>query len=276
MLGHLKEQAEAYITQSKVSSGNTPTLSSSYHCDWPADPDAQTFLPSTHHTPPSTVPPGDASAAPNGYSYPEPSYQEHNLQSNGSEFQEASQVNTSQQTPGREIDLAPFSVHGPMNFDPSNFDFCPQHGFGIEKRVNEETGAAILEPVTNFSLAIFRNQAEASVMASVVADYIAWLCKTPPGGGIALSEQPVYLGMLGTLEVRLRELCEVSQSRSNAALRELVASLEALAPPHGPMATRLGSLEEDLQREARERTEAFRSRYNPCALLSEQSRNTSP
>ncbi|KUI54259.1 hypothetical protein VP1G_01689 [Cytospora mali] len=114
-------------------------------------------------------------------------------------------------------------------------------------------------------------------MASVVADYIAWLRKAPPGGGVpTASQNPVYLGMLETLESRLRELCDMSQSRSNSALRELVSALEAIAPPGGAMAAKLGSLEEVLQKEARERAQVFRSRYNLCALLSEQSRNTSP
>ncbi|KAL1857611.1 hypothetical protein Daus18300_010251 [Diaporthe australafricana] len=161
-----------------------------------------------------------------------------------------------------------------MNIDPSNIEFYPQNGFGFQRGISEETGAAILDPVTTFSSAIFRNQAEASVMASVVADYIVWLRKAPPGGGVpAAFESPVYLGMLDNLEIRLRELCEMSESRSSGALRELVTALEALAPPGGAMAARLNSLEGDLQKEARERAETFRARYNPCELLSQQSRD---
>lgn len=128
--------------------------------------------------------------------------------------------------------------------------------------------------MTKFSWAIFRTQAETMVMASVVADYIAWLRKAPPGGGIpTATESPVYLGMLDNLEIRLRELCEKCQSSTAGALRELVTDLEALAPTGGAMAARLSSLEEDLQKEVQERAEVFRSRYNPCALISEQSRS---
>jgi hypothetical protein len=166
-----------------------------------------------------------------------------------------------------------------MNIDPLHLDFYSQDvdGFGLQKVIGEETGAAILGPVTSFASAMFRGRAEASVMASVVADYISWLRKAPPGGGVpSPAESPVYLGMLETLETRLRELCDMSRSSSNNALRELVAALEAIAPPGGAMATRLASLEGDIQKEARERAEVFRSRYNPCALLSEQCRNTSP
>lgn len=162
-----------------------------------------------------------------------------------------------------------------MNIDSFDASVYPQDMLAPRRGVDEDTGAAILGPITRFSSAIFRAQAETLVMASVVADYIAWLRKAPPGGGIPnVSESPVYLGMLDNLEVRLRELCEMSQSRSTSALRELVSDLGAIAPPGGEMAARLDSLEEDLQREARGRAEVFRSRYNPCALLSEQARNT--
>lgn len=115
-----------------------------------------------------------------------------------------------------------------MNIDSSNLDFYPQDGLGPQRGIDETTGAAILEPVTNLSSAIFRTQAETIVMASVVADYIAWLRKAPPGGGIpTATESPVYLGMLDNLEIRLRELCEMSQSRSAGALQELIAALGA-------------------------------------------------
>lgn len=163
-----------------------------------------------------------------------------------------------------------------MNIDSANLDFYSQGGFGPQRQINEETGLAILEPVTKFSSAIFRAQAETTVMASVVADYIAWLRKAPPGGGIpTATESPVYLGMLDNLEIRLRELCKMSQSSNAGALRELVTDLEALAPTGGAMAAKLGGLEENIQKEVQDRAEVFRSRYNPCALFSEQSRNTS-
>lgn len=179
-------------------------------------------------------------------------------------------------TPGRENGFSILPIDEFMNIDSSNLDFYPRNMFSPHRGIDEDTGAAILEPVTKFSSAIFRTQAETLVMASVVADYIAWLRKAPPGGGIpTATESPVYLGMLDNLEIRLRELCEMSQSRSTGALQELVAALGALAPTGGAMAARLGSLEENLQREAQERAEVFRSRYNPCALLSQQSSNTS-
>lgn len=253
MSDHLQDEAEAYITRLKASSdGTTPT--SPFSCDFntSANSNAQA-------APPSTV-----------------QYHEQALQPSSSGPREASQANASQRIPGEDDEFPVFSINDYMNIDALNPVVYPQDGFGPHRELDEDTGAAILEPVKKFSSAIFRNQAETLVMASVVADYIAWLRKAPPGGGIPnVSESPVYLGMLDNLEIRLRELCEVSQSRSTGALRELVSDLGAIAPPGGAMASGLGSLEEDLQKEARERAEVFRSRYNPCALLSEQARNNS-
>lgn len=175
----------------------------------------------------------------------------------------------------RQATIAPFSVSEDMNIDPGSLDFYPQNGFGCHRDFDEETGAAILGPVTTFSSAVLRNQSEASVMGSLVADYIAWLRKVPPGGGAPINEGPHYVSILETLETRVRELCDMSQSRTSSALQELVISLEQIAPPGGAMAARLTSLEDELQKEAHEHSEVFRSRYNICALLTEQARNIS-
>ncbi|KAH8129723.1 hypothetical protein LI328DRAFT_162876 [Trichoderma asperelloides] len=121
--------------------------------------------------------------------------------------------------------------------------------------VSEETGAAILDTVTRFSSAVFRGQADACGMATSDANYIAWLRNAPQSG---------------TLETRLRELCDVSQSNNKSALEELVTALEEIAPPGRTTAMRLATLEEDLSKEVQERAEFFRTRYTPCALLKEQ------
>lgn len=217
----------------------------------------------------------DATDPINGGNGLDPSYHP-GLQPHRRRSREPSQPLNHRQTPGAENEMPLFPMDEYMNVDPINANFYPQDGSGPPKGIDEETGTAILDPVSKFSSAIFCTQAETLVMASVVADYIAWLRKAPPGGGIpSAAESPVYLGMLDNLEIRLRELCEMSQSRSTGALKELVANLQAVVPPGGAMAAKLGTLEEDLQKEAQQRAEVFRSRYNPCALLSEQSRNTS-
>lgn len=250
---HVQDEAEAYITRLKTSSdGTNHTSPFSCYFNTSANSNAQAALPSTVHDHEQAVLPSNSGS------------------------REGSQANANQRTPGFDNELPVFSINDYMNIDALNAEVYPQDGFGPQRSLDEGTGAAILEPIKKFSSAIFRNQAETLVMASVVADYIAWLRKAPPGGGIPnVSESPVYLGMLDNLEIRLRELCEMSQSNSTGALRELVSDLGAIAPPGGAMASGLGSLEKDLQKEAQERAEVFRSRYNPCALLSEQAHKTS-
>lgn len=272
----MKDEAEAYIVQLKASS-NCTTLTSPSANDLETPPNTMTHnqlsqivrASSEVHEEPS----GNSINARN---ISDLSNIQQGLHTSGPGSSEQSQPSGDLQPPGRENGLSLFPLDEYMNIDSTDLDFYPQDGFATQRGIDEEAGLAILEPVTKFSSAIFRTQAETMVMASVVADYIAWLRKAPPGGGIpTATESPVYLGMLDNLEIRLRELCEMSQSSNAGALRELVKDLEALAPAGGAMAARLGSLEEDLQRESQERAEVFRSRYNPCALLSEQSRNTS-
>jgi len=156
-----------------------------------------------------------------------------------------------------------------MHMDASTLSFFPSDAFG-PPGISEEVGAALLEPVAAFSSAVFRNQAVTSVMASVAADYIAWLRQSP-----STADSPVFLGMLDTIEARLRELCDEGRASSQSALCELVAALEALAPLGGAMAAKLGGLQASIQREAQEEADTFRSRYNPCVHLSEQLRKLS-
>ncbi|KAH6645368.1 hypothetical protein BKA67DRAFT_110990 [Truncatella angustata] len=264
------EEAEAYISRLNASPGSTVTPPSSHTSDGPINPELQTLPPSTVQTP-STVHPGGGGAPLNGSNHPDMLYQQHNLHLSASALPDPSIW----QALERQATIAPFSVSDDMNIDPVSLDFYAPNGFNCHRDINEETGAAILGPVTAFSSAVLRNQAEASVMGSLIADYIAWLRKVPPGGGGSVNEGPHYVGILETLETRVRELCDTSQSRSSSALRELVTALEGIAPPGGAMATRLASLEDELQKEAQERAKFFRSRYNICALLTEQARNMS-
>ncbi|KAK6066873.1 hypothetical protein SCUP234_11628 [Seiridium cupressi] len=222
---------------------------------------------------PSTVNPSEGfGALPNESNQPDLLYQQHNLHLSGSEVLDPSIW----QSLERPVTVAPFSVNEDMNIDTVSFDFHPQSGFDCHRDVNEETGATILGPVAAFSSTVFRNQAEASVMGSLVADYIAWLRKVPPGGGAPVNEESHYVAILETLETRVRELCDTTQSKTRSALQELVTALEEIAPPGSAMATRLTNLEDELLKEAQERSELFRSRYNICALLKEQAHNISP
>lgn len=273
MLAHVKDEAEAYIVRLKASSNcTTLTSPSPRDVEAPRNTIADNQLPQIV----SDVPEGLCRSSINAVNTLDLSNNQQGLHTSIPESRDQSQAPGDLQPPGRENGLSIFPLDEYMSIDSTNLDFYPQDEFGPPRGMDEKTGLAILEPVTKFSSAIFRTQAETTVMASVVADYIAWLRKAPPGGGIpTANESPVYLGMLDNLEIRLRELCKMSQSSNAGALRELVTDLEALAPTGGAMAAKLGGLEENIQKEVQDRAEVFRSRYNPCALLSEQSRNTS-
>ncbi|KAM0485586.1 hypothetical protein ACHAPX_001574 [Trichoderma viride] len=227
----------------------------------------------------------------------DPLYQQHNLRSSVSltnGFIEPTQTAMSQQ----QSALNQLRADGDMILDGSNIDLNAQsepfvqgrdnqlwHGAmrnwswslpvpagdtDEAARVSEETGAVILDTVAQFSSAVFRSQADACGMATSVADYIAWLRNAPQGGNGMMHKDPIYMALLGTLETRLRELCDVSHSSNKSALQELVTALEKIVPPGGTTAMGLVTLEEDLSKQEQERAEFFRTRYTPCALLKEQ------
>ncbi|KAK9788679.1 hypothetical protein SCARD494_09696 [Seiridium cardinale] len=266
------EEAEAYISRLNASAGDTVTPPCSNNSDSATNSGPQTSPPTIVQMSSTVNRREGFGALPNESNQLDLLYQQHNLQLSGSELPDPSIW----QSLERPVTVAPFSVNEDMNLDTVDFDFHPQSGFDCHRDVNEETGATILGPVAAFSSAVFRNQAEASVMGSLIADYIAWLRKVPPGGGAPVNEESHYVAILETLETRVRELCDTTQSRTRSALQELVTALEEIAPPGSAMATRLASLEDELLKEAQERSELFRSRYNICALLKEQAHNIPP
>ncbi|KAK6215896.1 hypothetical protein LQW54_004076 [Pestalotiopsis sp. IQ-011] len=107
-------------------------------------------------------------------------------------------------------------------------------------------------------------------MGSLIADDIAWLGNVPSGGGGSINQGRHCVGILETLETRVRELCDTNRSRSSSALQEMVAALKDVAPPGGAMAERLDKLEDEVKKEAADHTEFFRARCNICALMTEQ------
>lgn len=227
----------------------------------------------------------------------DPLYQQNNLRSSlplTNDFIEPTQTAISQQ----QSALSQLPVDGDMILDSSDIDFNAQSEPFVQgrdnqlrhramrdwswslpvpagdteeaPRISEETGAVILDTVAQFSSAVFRSQADACGMATSVADYIVWLQNAPQGGNGMMNNDPIYMALLGTLDTRLRELCDVSQSSNKSALQELVAALEKIAQPGGTTAMRLATLEEDLSKQVQKRAEFFRTRYTPCALLKEQ------
>ncbi|KAG6354970.1 hypothetical protein INS49_004051 [Diaporthe citri] len=187
------DEAEAYIVRLKTSS-NCTTLTSPSALNFETPPNVITDnqLQQIGHVS-SDVHDGPASNSVNVGNILDLLHNQQDLHTSGPGPREQSQPLADLQN------LFPIDEY--INIDSSSLDFYPQNGLGPQRGFDEATGAAILEPVTKFSSAIFQTQAETLVMASVVADYIAWLRKAPPGGGIpAGAESPVYLGMLDNLD----------------------------------------------------------------------------
>lgn len=162
-----------------------------------------------------------------------------------------------------------FPVTGdePMNLDfyapPAHDDSLNANAFSFPQPA-APAAITLLAPLTTFASTLLNTQAEAAVIAVVVADYIAWLRTSPLVAGLA-DQAPVFLGMLATLEDRLRELVDLQSHGSDIAVRDLGAVLRDMG-----MGSCVEGLEDRLLGEARQRGKAFRARYNPCALLSEQ------
>lgn len=131
---------------------------------------------------------------------------------------------------------------------------------------------AIISPFEDFSSAVFRRQAEISGIACAVAEHISWMRKVPSGGS-PLNSSLWYMEMLENIETRIRELQEIAQTDNKREFQEMVAVLQELAPPDSAAAIRLGSLEEELQSQAREMSHFFQTRYNAYILLSEQAQS---
>ncbi|CAN8104630.1 unnamed protein product [Discula destructiva] len=161
----------------------------------------------------------------------------------------------------------PVTDNEPMNLDfyaPAEHDPFNADAFSFPHAASP--AATLLAPLTTFTSTLLNTQAEATVIALVVADYIAWLRTSPLVAGLA-DQAPVFLGMLTTLEDRLRELVERQSHGSRVAVNDLGAVLRDMG-----MGSCVEGLEDRLLGEARERGHAFRARFNPCAVLSEQHR----
>ncbi|KAI5867266.1 hypothetical protein GGS23DRAFT_168400 [Durotheca rogersii] len=302
-------EAEARISKMGGLSNNNMSTPYSYGSDWSGNSEFSTLVSSSVATP-SIVPLGGISPSTNQPGHPDLLYQS-SLQAAGmlsNEFMEASQGVNQHKMDGRK-GSAQFRVDERVTFDNANMDFYSKRGHPSQQdssdhgqesiytrnlssgrttipsptpsrdpaamgKVSEETGAVILNTLAAFSSAMFRTQCEAAGMASVVADYIAWI-RAVPTNSSPLNSSEVIRSMLENIEIRLRELGELAQQKHHGELRELLTALEGVAPPGGSMAARLSSLEEDLQRQSLELSQFFKTRYDPCTALAGQPRGTS-
>lgn len=103
-------------------------------------------------------------------------------------------------------------------------------------------------------------------VATAVADYIAWMRNIPSTGAPPVTNA-VYQQMLQNIEIRVRELAEISHEKHEVPLKHL---LEALGASGGDIAARVAGLEEDLQRQMRDQAAFFKTEYNACKFLADQ------
>ena len=139
-------------------------------------------------------------------------------------------------------------------------------------KTNDDIGNAIAIQLAAFSSAVFHSQAEIAGMSLAVAEYIAWMRKVPAGNSPP-NTSLVYVNVLEAVENRLREIREIAQTRPHAAFREMTGALQALGPAGSSVCNNLGDLEEEFQKRSVDVANFFQTRYNACALLSEQAQN---
>lgn len=136
-------------------------------------------------------------------------------------------------------------------------------------KLNEDTCEAVLDTLTTYCSSVVRRECEVAGIASAVADYIAWIRSIPPTGAPQVTNS-VYQQMMENIEIRVRELVEVSQKRYPEPLRNLMGALEEAVPTGGAVAARVANLEDELQKQTRDHKNFFQTRYDACKLLSEQ------
>jgi hypothetical protein len=139
-------------------------------------------------------------------------------------------------------------------------------------KASEDISEALATNLAEFSSAVFHSQAEIAGMSLAVAEYIAWMRKVP-AGITPPNTSLVYVNVLEAVEGRLREIREIAQTKPHAAFREMVAALQGLGSAGSSVCNSLGDLEGEFQRRSADVASYFQTRYNACALLSEQAQN---
>lgn len=150
----------------------------------------------------------------------------------------------------------------------------------------------MLLDIRTFLLTVALTQLEVKGISGVVADYLAWMARSPRFGG---SMEGVVADMLSTLEARLREMQEMSDMRNWAAYKDLLMHLQVDSgvPPGPPsrsshsaggsssshssseshaLKSCFSSMVEELNRRSPELSHFFKNSYDVSAPLHQQLR----
>ncbi|KAJ5903537.1 hypothetical protein N7504_005920 [Penicillium tannophilum] len=148
---------------------------------------------------------------------------------------------------------------------PAPLPVAPREKPCSDSTISEGVAAHLAE----FSSAVFKTQAEIAGIASAVAEYIAWMRKVP-AGSTPPNTTLIYSNSLETIEGRLREMGEMAQTKPRAAFREMVRGIQMLGPAGAPVYSSLDGIEEKFEKQSADVAKFFSTRYNACALMSEQ------
>ncbi|KAB5571925.1 hypothetical protein GE09DRAFT_1054134 [Coniochaeta sp. 2T2.1] len=133
--------------------------------------------------------------------------------------------------------------------------------------------STILTPLSAYCSSVIRRESEVAGLAASVADYLAWM-RNVPYNGAPPATNAVFQTMLENIEIRARELVEISQRGHDGLLKELLGALSAggCGGSSGDMAAKVAELEEKLEGERREHSAFFKTEYDACKFLKEQMR----
>ena len=189
-----------------------------------------------------------------------------------SHFEDNAHSNGSQQpTSANQSSAASSHTNG---FDGPSSPAAGSQGGSVttaSSALDEATAAGVASQLKTFSMAVFEGQLELAGMASALAEYIAWMSKVPSSANPP-NTKLVFSQVLDTIQERLTEMSDLARTKHHEPFRQMVATLEKLPPPQGDVITKgLANVEEDARKREAEVFKFFQTRYNACALLSEQS-----
>ncbi|CAN8104620.1 unnamed protein product [Discula destructiva] len=158
----------------------------------------------------------------------------------------------------------------------------------------DEIYEPMMTTMAGFATAIFQGQAEICGISGVLTEHVAWLRKSPPGMVTPSgTNNAVYTNVLETIEIRLREIREIAETKHQQAFEEMAAAIKMLKPAAGGSvaaapeessssssrrnpASDIGELVGALQKQTAALSQFFQQRYNACVSLSEQIRSLPP
>lgn len=283
-----KDDAEAVILNMGGQLNSSMALPASCGFGWPADPDFATLAPA-NLSEPSIVPSRCATLVHQDLTYQPPNSRLSEPQAvqavdgqkgaaarddfQGSElmdFDDSLMLAFNQESNEREQTATQHSCHGSPSRPTDISTLAPSNdgpGSGTEGMAENTGVSAIVDPLAAYCSSVIRREAEMAGVATAVADYVAWMRNVPSTGAPPVTNA-VYQQMLQNIEIRVRELADRSLEKHEVPLKHLLGALGGASG--GATAARVAGLEKDLQRQMRDQAAFFKTEYNACKFLADQ------